>query len=88
VLAYLFECNAKGESYPIGNKKELERIGNNRMEAGKGNTFYKVFNEIIRKDLNVENNLIEIGGEYWRKAVIKLTKEPELVEKYLQNKHL
>jgi hypothetical protein len=88
VLAYIFECNAKGEIYPIGNKKKLERIGNERMGAGKGNRFYKLFNEVINKDLNVENNLIEIGGENWRKAVIELSKAPELVEKYLQIKHL
>ena len=88
LLAYLFECNAKGESFPIGNKKELERIGNERMGAGKGNRFYKVFNEIINKDLNAEKNLFEIGGEYWRKAVIELSKAPELVEKYLQSKQL
>ena len=88
VLAYLFECNAKGESFPIGNKKELERIGNERMGAGKGNRFYKVFNEIINKDLNAENNLIEIGGKDWRKAVLELSRTPELVETYLQNKQL
>lgn len=88
LLAYLFECNAKGESFPIGNKKELERIGNKRMGAGKGNRFYKVFNEVINKDLNAEKNLLEIGGEYWRKAVIELSKAPELVEKYLQSKQL
>jgi hypothetical protein len=88
VLAYLFECNAKGESFPIGNKKELERIGNERMGAGKGNRFYKVFNEVINKDLNAEKNLFEIGGEYWRKAVIELSKAPELVEKYLQSKQI
>jgi hypothetical protein len=88
LLAYLFECNAKGESFPIGNKKELERIGNERMGAGKGNRFYKVFNEVINKDLNAEKNLLEIGGEYWRKAVIELSKAPELVEKHLQSKQL
>jgi hypothetical protein len=88
VLAYMFECNAKGEIYPIGNKRELERIGNERMGARKGNRFYKVFNEVINIDLNVENNLIEIGGENWRKAVIELSKAPELVEKYLQSKQL
>ena len=88
LLAYLLECNAKGESFPIGNKKELERIGNERMGAGKGNRFYKVFNEVINKDLNAEKNLFEIGGEYWRKAVIELSKAPELVEKYLQSKQL
>ncbi len=88
LLAYLFECNARGESFPIGNKKELERIGNERMGAGKGNRFYKVFNEIINKDLNAQKNLFEIGGEYWRKAVIELSKAPELVEKYLQSKQL
>jgi len=86
VLAYLFECNATGESFPIGNKKELERIGNKRMGMGKGNRFYKVFNEIINKDLNAENNLIEIGGEDWRKALIELSKAPEMVEEYLQKK--
>ncbi len=88
LLAYLFECNAKGESFPIGNKKELERIGNERIGAGKGNRFYKVFNEVINKDLNAEKNLLEIGGENWRKAVIELSKAPELVEKYLQSKQL
>jgi len=88
VLAYIFECIVKGESYPIGNKKELESIGNERIGTRKGNRFYKVFNDIISKDLNVEQNLIDFGGEDWRKSVIKLTKEPELVEKYLQNKHL
>lgn len=88
VLAYLIECNAKGESFPIGQKKELEKIGNERMGAGKGNRFYKVFNEVINKDLNVEKNLIEIGDEYWRKAVIELSNAPELVENYLQSKQL
>lgn len=88
VLAYLIECNAKGESFPIGQKKELEKIGNERMGTGKGNRFYKVFNEVINKDLNAEKNLSEIGGEYWRKAVIELSKAPELVENYLQSKQL
>ncbi len=88
VLAYLIECNAKGESFPIGQKKELEKIGNEKMGAGKGNRFYKVFNEVINKDLNVEKNLFEIGGEYWRKAVIELSNAPELVENYLQSKQL
>lgn len=88
LLAFLIECNAKGESYPIGNKKELERIGNERMGVGKGNRFYKVFNSVINKDLNAEKNLFEIGGEYWRKAVIELSKDPELVENYLQSKQL
>lgn len=88
VLAYLFECNAKGERFPSGHKKEFERIGNERMGTGKGNRFYKVFNEISSRDLNAENDLIEIGGEDWRKAVIELSKAPELVEEYLQKKQL
>ena len=88
VLAYLIECNAKGEGFPIGQKKELEKIGNEKMGAGKGNRFYKVFNEVINKDLNAEKNLFEIGGEYWRRAVIELSKAPELVENYLQSKQL
>ena len=88
VLAYLIECNAKGESFPIGQKKELEKIGNEKMGTGKGNRFYKVFNEIVNKDLNAENNLIEIGGENWRTIVKDLSSEPETIETYLQNKQL
>ena len=88
VLTYLIESNAKGESFPIGQKKELERIGNQRMGVGKGNRFYKVFNEVVHKDLNVENNLIEIGGDNWRTIVKNLSKEPETVETYLQSKQL
>ena len=88
VLAYLFDCNARGESFPIGNKKKLEHIGNKRMEKGKGNRFYKIFNEIINKDLNSENILIEIGGKYWRKALLHLSQFPESVEQYLQKKQL
>jgi hypothetical protein len=88
VLAYIFECDAKGVGYPTGNKIELERIGSERIGAGKGNRFYKVFNATIGKDLNSENDLIEIGGENWRDAVIELSKDPELVKEYLQNKLL
>lgn len=88
VLSYLIECNAKGESFPIGQKKELEKIGNRIMGAGKGNRFYKVFNEIVNKDLNIENNLIEIGGKNWRTIVKNLSNEPETIETYLQSKQL
>jgi hypothetical protein len=88
VLAYLIECNAKGESFPIGQKKELERIGDQRIGKGKGNRFYKVFNEIVNQDLNAEKTLIEVGGENWRTIVKDLSNEPEEIEKYLQNKRL
>ena len=88
VLAYLIECNAKGESFPHGQKKELEKIGNKKMGIGKGNRFYKVFNEIVQKDINAENNLIEIGGENWRTIVKDLSDEPETIETYLQTKRL
>lgn len=88
VLGYLIECNAKGKSFPIGQKKELEKIGNEKMGTGKGNRFYKVFNEIVNKDLNIENNLIEIGGENWRTIVKDLSIEPETIETYLQSKQL
>ena len=88
VLAFMFDCHAKGESPPFGKKSKLEEIGNERIGANKGNRFYKVFLEICYKDLNVETKLIEIGGEDWREAVIKLSKYPELVESYLQRKQL
>ncbi|WP_209399824.1 hypothetical protein [Pseudozobellia sp. WGM2] len=88
VLSYLIECNAKGESFPIGQKKELENIGNRLMGIGKGNRFYKVFNEVVNKDINAENTLIEIGGEKWRKIVKDLSSQPETIETYLQSKQL
>lgn len=88
VLTYVFDCNAIGESLPHGNKKELERIGNERLGAGKGNTFYKNYNTIIGKDLNAEQILIDEAGENWRKILLQLSKNPELLETYLQSKQL
>lgn len=88
VLAYIFECYAKGVQPPNGNKKELEKIGSKRMGEGKKNTFYKIFNDISINDLNSESVLIKICGENWRDAVIELSQDPELVEKYLINKQL
>lgn len=88
VLTYLIECKAKNEVYPIGQKKKLELIGNKRMGKGKGNRFYKVFNEIINKDLNIESSLIEVGGENWRETVLSLSNDSRIVEEYLLNKQL
>lgn len=88
VLAYLFECDAKGYTYPIGNKKELERIGKERMSLDSGNTFYKQFNQLVNIDRNIERNLINRIGEDWRNAVIELSTEPILIEEYLQRKQL
>jgi len=88
LLAYLIELSANGESYPVGQKRILERIGSERIGVGKGNTFYKAFNEVVRFDLNSEINLIEIGGENWRSIVIELSKTPKIVDKYLKDKQL
>lgn len=88
VLTYIIECNAKSENLPNGRKKELEKIGNERMGAGKGNRFYKVFNEIVGIDINTEKNLIKIGGENWRKIVKGLSNYPEAIETYLKTKQL
>ncbi|GHB53718.1 hypothetical protein [Mongoliitalea lutea] len=90
-LAYIFDCNSIGESIPYGSKKELEKIGKNR-NIGKyaPNTFYKAINKIFNesKDLNVEKNLVEIAGEYWKAVLFELTKHPEELKKYLQSKQL
>ncbi|MEG2078524.1 hypothetical protein [Chryseobacterium sp.] len=88
VLTYVFDCNAIGESLPHGNKKELERIGNERLGAGKGNTFYKNYNSIVSKDLNAEKTLIDEAGENWRQILLKLSKNPERLETYLQSKQM
>lgn len=88
VLAYLFQCSALGKSLPIGNKKELEQIGNRFIGTGKGNTFYKEFNKLYNKEIHNETTLIKFWGENWRKAVLELSKKPELIETYLKSKQL
>lgn len=88
VLTYILEANAMGTSLPIGRKKELEKIGNERIGNGSGNTFYKKFNEIINKELFLEKNLIEIGGEKWREIVLSLSTQPEQVDGFLKEKQL
>ena len=87
-LAYLLECAAKGEGNRGGQKKELEKIGNEKMGAGKGNTFYKGVNKLVKCNLSDENVLIEIGGKNWLEIVKDLCKEPETVEVYLKNKRI
>jgi hypothetical protein len=77
-----------GKIPKLGKKAELERIGNEYLGTGRGNTFYKALNSISKNDLNKENDLIEIGGDNWRKAVIDLSNNPEKVEQYLQSKNL
>lgn len=87
VLAYLFDCDANNESYPIGDKKEVERIGNERMGYGKGNTFYKNFNRIINNpNFNIKNEayLIDLIGENWLNIVTELSKNTELVKKHIK----
>lgn len=89
VLTYLLEGYAKCESFPIGDKKELESIGNKRMGVGKGNTFYKMFNEYhIKEGMINKTKLYENWGENWRKAVLEISDEPELIETYLKTKQL
>ncbi|QQM28087.1 hypothetical protein [Elizabethkingia sp. M8] len=88
VLTYIFDCHATGELLPHGNKSKLERIGNERLGAGKGNTFYKNYNTIIGKDLNAEQTLIDVAGENWRNILLQLSNNPEVLETYLQSKQL
>jgi len=85
VLAYLIECKARNITPPIGRKMSLEKIGNERMGEGKGNTFYKKFNEIINEDLDSLEVLEELGGESWQEIIKDLSSVPEMVEEYLQN---
>lgn len=92
-LAYIFECNSKGESIPFGSKKELEKIGKKRVNGAiSPNTFYKAVNRIFESkiDLNSEKSLVEIAGEDWRAILFELTDQPIAIEleKYLQSKQL
>jgi hypothetical protein len=88
VLTYLLECWAKDESYPIGEKKELERIGHQRMKGKSGNTFYKAFGRLCEKDIHNIKVLSEIGGDNWREIVLSLTNDREKVGAYLRSKGL
>lgn len=90
-LAYIFDCNAIGESIPFGSKTELEKIGKKRVNGAiSENTFYKAVTRILKddKDLNVEKNLVEIAGEDWKEIIFELSKYPEELQKYLQSKQL
>lgn len=87
-LSYLLECIALGKTPPLGKKSSLEKIGIERIGDKKGNRFYKAINEISNLDLNVESNLITIGGEELKLTVLQLSKHPKEIEEYLQTKGL
>lgn len=87
-LAFILECHALGRIPPSGKKAELEQIGYERIGPGKGNRFYKAFNEIFALDLNVSDNLTNIGGENWKEVILFLSNHPNELEEYLKNKKL
>lgn len=88
-LAYIFDCDAKGRPRLEGQKKELEKIGRERSNNKiNGNTFYKAFNRINNKDLNIERNLIDIAGTNWKNIILDLSEDPDLLAEYLKTKQL
>ncbi len=88
-LAYIFDCDAKGRPRLEGQKKELEKIGRERSNNKiNGNTFYKAFNRINNKDLNIERNLIDITGTNWKNIILDLSEDPDLLAEYLKTKQL
>lgn len=92
VLAFLFDCELKGERYPIGEKAKLEKIGKERTKGViSGNTFYKKFNTIMelkKFDIHKEVCLIELCGENWREIILSLSESPELLDAYLKQNQL
>lgn len=88
-LAYIFDCDAKGRPRLEGRKKELEKIGwersNNKIN---GNTFYKAFNRINNKDLNIEKNLIDITGTNWKNIILDLSEDRKTLIEYFEKKQL
>ena len=88
-LAYIFDCDAKGRPRLEGRKKELEKIGRERSNNKiNGNTFYKAFNSLQKIDLNIERNLINIIGTNWKKIILDLSEDPDLLDEYLKTKQL
>lgn len=88
VLAYIFDCDVKGEFIPIGEKSKLESIGNKRIGEGKGNTFYKNIDKVSRLNRNSKKVLIDFIGEDWRKAVLELSDDSKALDEYLKSKLL
>ena len=88
-LAYIFDCDAKGQKTKGGRKKELEQIGRARSDNKiDGNTFYKAFNEVMKVDRNKERELTYIAGEDWKNIIIRLSKDADKLDKYLKTKDL
>ena len=92
VVAFMIECNAIEKDFAQydGKKKEIEKIGEERMGKRRGNTFYKAFNKIMndKVDLNRASDLIYLLGDDWREAIIDLSLKPEKVKKYLNIRKL
>jgi hypothetical protein len=88
VLAYLFESTAKNESWPIGQRKELESIGRKRMPNKSGNTFYKSFQRLNNLKIHELQTLFSIAGDDWREIVLELSTDRHAVDAYLKSKGL
>ena len=81
-LTYLVECHINGEKPLLGEKVLLEKEGNKRMGAGRGNTFYKNVNKLSYTDLDdVEKLDLQIGYN-WYKTVILISEQPDKIKQY------
>jgi hypothetical protein len=92
-LTYIFELHVSGQQFPTNpvegtlNKKELEKIGENRYNL-KGDTFYRRVKEIKEKfDINKLQHLEQISKE-WLFAVQSICTDWEPLSRYLKNKRL
>lgn len=84
VITYILDNYASGEKLPHGNKMELEKIGSEFLGEGRGNTFYKNFNNLSSKDLRNEAVLEQEAGHNWRQIFLKLSKDKETLDNYLK----
>lgn len=78
-LTYYFELFALGKNLPLSdgglNKKEIERIGNERI-GNNGNGFYKAIYELRKTDFNSLRELKLISNN-WRETVLTLSNNRE-----------
>lgn len=89
VLAFMFDYSISGGRYEdlLGQKKKIINIAESRLNGEfSSDRFYKVFNELV--DLNIdlenENSIINIIGDDWKDIVINLSNEPKKMKEHLK----
>ncbi len=96
VLAYIYDMTVTNQKILLGEKAEMERIGNaifRKYDAknAKGkyysdNTFYQSINDLYKNNIFMDEKYLTDNFKDWPEELLKLCKHPKEVKEFINTK--